>query len=391
MKFNSRGFTLVELITVIVLLTVMVLLVTPSVINNVNVAKEHSYNQMVNNIESVATLYVRDNRDIIPNATVVNSKLEIKLQELVDDGLLKAPVIDPKTGNDISDKVVSVCVVDKNKYYVSYEGIDSCEGRDFIAPVITILGDNPLYITLGTTYNDPGVTVSDNVDKDIKATSKSTVNTKVAGTYSVVYNATDSSYNKAVPVTRIVIVDPATEYSYRDWVVSGNNSTVCDTCYHTCTRTLYRWYKMSCDCTCTIKSCHYYNSCLEMYTTTNSISNGIYYNISTCSSACANKNSGTTTCYNCGSTQRATTHVSGSGTCSKVYTSWSTSSSKPSSSYNSSWYETKTEDYNCNPYDCNCREVWVDTSHWGSWSAYSRTPVAATSTRQVQTRIVTSE
>jgi len=76
-------------------------------------------------------------------------------------------------------------------------------------PVITLLGDNPINITVGTTFNDPGVTASDNVDGDITSDIVVTgsVDTNTAGTYTITYNATDVAGNAADPVTRTVNVE----------------------------------------------------------------------------------------------------------------------------------------------------------------------------------------
>lgn len=136
------------------------------------------------------------------------------------------------------------------------------------------------------------------------------------------------------------------------WNYDGGSS-----CYQgMSTRTLWRWYYKKCNCTCTYRYAPGPTTCS---TTTNSISNGTYYNTSTCSSACSQKNSGTVG-TGCNGLNK---HVSGSGSCNNQYTDWSVSSAKPSSSYNDSWYETTTENY-CptgNPSGGNC---WIGANCW---------------------------
>lgn len=93
----------------------------------------------------------------------------------------------------------------------SYQ-VDSCGNtNDTIAPVINLNGANPMTLALNASFTDPGATASDNVDGDISASinATSTVNTAVAGDYSVIYQVSDSSGN-ATTVTRNVIVDEAT-------------------------------------------------------------------------------------------------------------------------------------------------------------------------------------
>jgi len=78
-----------------------------------------------------------------------------------------------------------------------------------IAPVITLLGDNPLYLNVGDTFTDPGATATDNIDGDLTSSiqSSSNVNTSVAGSYSVNYSVTDSDGNSATAVRSVVVSD----------------------------------------------------------------------------------------------------------------------------------------------------------------------------------------
>jgi len=78
---------------------------------------------------------------------------------------------------------------------------------DTTAPTISITGDNPANVELGSTYTDAGATATD-LDS-VTVTSTSDVDTSVIGTYSVVYIATDASGNSA-SATREVIVEDTT-------------------------------------------------------------------------------------------------------------------------------------------------------------------------------------
>ena len=82
---------------------------------------------------------------------------------------------------------------------------------DTIAPVIILLGTDPVDVTVGGTYTDAGATATDNIDGDITAniTSVSNVDTANAGIYTVIYDVMDVALNSAVQVTRTVnVVDP---------------------------------------------------------------------------------------------------------------------------------------------------------------------------------------
>lgn len=75
-------------------------------------------------------------------------------------------------------------------------------------PVLTLLGANPMTVTQGTTFTDPGATASDPEDGDITAriVKTGTVDTNILGTYVITYNASDTQGNAAAPITRTVSV-----------------------------------------------------------------------------------------------------------------------------------------------------------------------------------------
>lgn len=78
-------------------------------------------------------------------------------------------------------------------------------------PVISMSGSSPVTLAVGASYVDSGATASDTEDGDLTGSIATTnsVNTAVAGTYSVTYNVTDSNGNTAAAVTRTVhVIDP---------------------------------------------------------------------------------------------------------------------------------------------------------------------------------------
>ncbi len=82
---------------------------------------------------------------------------------------------------------------------------------DATAPEITLLGDNPLVLPVNGTYTDPGATAQDDVDGDISGqivVGGDVVDTSTPGSYTVTYDVTDASDNKAVQKKRVVIVTP---------------------------------------------------------------------------------------------------------------------------------------------------------------------------------------
>lgn len=109
---------------------------------------------------------------------------------------------------------------------------------DLTPPVLTLKGDNPLNISLGVKFTDPGATAIDNVDGDISDSIKVSgdVNTKQAGTYEITYTVEDAMENQA-SIKRTVIVEsyilledfetgPAYQSAFGEIFGNGQNDSV---------------------------------------------------------------------------------------------------------------------------------------------------------------------
>lgn len=79
-------------------------------------------------------------------------------------------------------------------------------GTDTTAPIITVIGDNPLAILLGKTYTDLGANARDRIDGRLDTNSSGSVDTATLGTYIITYTATDDSNNSST-ATRTVEVN----------------------------------------------------------------------------------------------------------------------------------------------------------------------------------------
>jgi hypothetical protein len=82
-----------------------------------------------------------------------------------------------------------------------------------VPPVITLNGENLITLLFGSPWNDPGATVTDNLDADPTVTiGGDTVDISIPGaSYVVTYDATDDDGNQAVQLTRTVIIaEPTT-------------------------------------------------------------------------------------------------------------------------------------------------------------------------------------
>lgn len=104
---------------------------------------------------------------------------------------------------DLTDKVE----IELHEDYVLYKVKDSALNlttkkrkinyKDLEKPTITLKGNDTMTIFVGSTYNEPGYTVSDNCDESISSKVEITnnINTNKVGTYKIVYTVVDASGN----------------------------------------------------------------------------------------------------------------------------------------------------------------------------------------------------
>jgi len=138
---------------------------------------------------------------------------------LVEPG---ATVTDNVDGDLTATLVVDSSGVDTNTvgtYLITYNASPDAQGNvplevtrtvevvDNTPPVITLNGADPAEFLVGTSYVEAGASVTDNTDEDLSAAlviDSSAVDTSIVGSYLVTYDASDSSGNAAIQVTRTV-------------------------------------------------------------------------------------------------------------------------------------------------------------------------------------------
>ncbi|MGV6808778.1 MAG: immunoglobulin-like domain-containing protein [bacterium] len=95
---------------------------------------------------------------------------------------------------------------DLKNYWINYLGND--ETPDTIPPVITLLGQPLINLTVGDSYSDAGATANDNRDGDVSNQIMVTgsVDTNTVGDYTLRYNVSDAAGNAAAEITRHITV-----------------------------------------------------------------------------------------------------------------------------------------------------------------------------------------
>ena len=231
---KSRGFTLVELLAVIVILMVISLIIVTATFNIVDTSNETVYQVQVNTILNAAYDFSLKNLSYLPDE---NQKKYITLGELKYSGFLSSNITDPNTKEKFRDDlVVSIENVGKNYknsnknakkqgsylYKIEFDKLDSA-----ISPILNLTYEgisnvsNTNY-TLSVNLNDEinisdvGVTsmsgennISDRVKKYIVNNDKTvdSIDTSQFGIYKVYYSVVDDDGYSSMVVLNIIVAD----------------------------------------------------------------------------------------------------------------------------------------------------------------------------------------
>ena len=103
---NRRGFTLVELLVVIVILAVIMSIAIPSITSSIERSKDKQKTQIIKLIESAGELYVDKHKNTVKPG-------QITLDKLIGDGLITAQEM-----KDPFNEKSTLCG------YISYNGSD---------------------------------------------------------------------------------------------------------------------------------------------------------------------------------------------------------------------------------------------------------------------------
>lgn len=119
---NNKGFTLVELLAVVVILITLITIITPKVFKQLKNSETVIDREQINAIIDTSKLYMNQHSELLPKE---NSLYVITLNELKDSGLIKSnQILNPSTNEELKG-----CVLVKyqnNKYNYEYNE-DKCD------------------------------------------------------------------------------------------------------------------------------------------------------------------------------------------------------------------------------------------------------------------------
>lgn len=194
----KKGFTLVELLAVIIILGAIFAITFPLVTDNIRKTEEKAFNLQKEQIIAAAKDMVIKEYVVIPDKQSVT----LYVGELKRKGLLPIKMINAKTKLTISNESNVVISRENNSYSYDVNIIDleeeSTENNEN-APVIRLNGNYVEYVEINTEYVEKGGTAYSNtgsplpLNLQIKSNDNEggKIETSKLGTYKLIYSVTD--------------------------------------------------------------------------------------------------------------------------------------------------------------------------------------------------------
>ena len=111
---KNKGFTLVEVLAVLVVLAVIGAIITTNVFDSLETASNVAYNKQIEELINASKMYINKNPNLLDNNENV-----ITIQELIDSRLISGnKVINPKTHTQLTGCIL--VKYENNKYNYEY-------------------------------------------------------------------------------------------------------------------------------------------------------------------------------------------------------------------------------------------------------------------------------
>lgn len=164
---KRNGFTLIEVLAVIMVVAVVSLVAMPAIQKNINDSKQQAYNTQIDMIIKAAKDWSSENLMDLPENN--GDKINITLYSLISLGYISNDLVDPLT-DKYFDKETAVSITRKNnnyKYDVEVKFSDEEIPVDHNAPILILKGDYITYLEIGEdSFSEPGIS-SNGFDLDL--------------------------------------------------------------------------------------------------------------------------------------------------------------------------------------------------------------------------------
>jgi len=108
---NIKGFTLVELVAIIVVFAAIFLVSFPTILNMSKTEENKKLDNMVENLCAAGKTYMYANMNQYPELSLVDSEIEIKISTLINDNIVDDSIVNPKTNISVNKDKLSYKVL----------------------------------------------------------------------------------------------------------------------------------------------------------------------------------------------------------------------------------------------------------------------------------------
>lgn len=125
----KKGFTLVELLGVIVILAIISMIAVPLIDRSINKSDEDLYNTQINQIVKAAKNYYAEPENIDGLPQNDEDSVTVTLEALQKGGYLPTEVDNPKTGEPFNPTLSYVTVTKKGNHFEYKATVDDAGGE----------------------------------------------------------------------------------------------------------------------------------------------------------------------------------------------------------------------------------------------------------------------
>ena len=117
---NSKGFTLIELISIIMILVAIFFISFPSLMNISKSEESKKFNSMVKDLCIAGESYIYANNEDFEESLIVGNTITIEVDELIEYGSVSSTLQNPKTNTSISGDLLQYTVLSDNSLDCNY-------------------------------------------------------------------------------------------------------------------------------------------------------------------------------------------------------------------------------------------------------------------------------
>lgn len=123
---NKKGFTLAEILGIIIIIGILLVIVAPAITSRINNLKDKSKDTGYELVYMAVSQHITENKLKYPSG----KKYCIKISDIIDEGKLTSPVKEIDTGKTIDDYSVLVSIYSSgNEYYELIANADECQAE----------------------------------------------------------------------------------------------------------------------------------------------------------------------------------------------------------------------------------------------------------------------